>query len=113
MATELFFKSFLALRGRLSKKEARALSHDLLTIFDRFLAVSEYREWEPIRSLLSSYPPIHARYELVKCPDPQLWQFIALSQSIGSVICREHTDRNMMARVLAMRNDGAMPSGAK
>lgn len=100
MAVELFFKSYLALKGALTKDEARRISHDLEKIFDRFLATSQYTNWASVRVLVQSFPPIHARYERVDFADRQLWKFVALAQSIGAVICREYTDRNVMSQIL-------------
>ncbi|MFZ2300839.1 MAG: hypothetical protein WAW10_03095 [Gallionella sp.] len=101
MAVEIFFKSFIALKGKLTEKQAKAIGHDLNRGLDKFIEVSGYAHWEEVRSKLSNFPAIHERYNKQEVPLDLLWDGFAMAQSLGTVIIREYTDRNMLGQVMA------------
>lgn len=101
MAVEIFFKSFIALKGKLTEKQAKAIGHDLNKGLDKFIEESGYAHWEVMRSKLSNFPDIHERYNKQEVPLSLLWNGFAMAQSLGATIIREHTDRNMLGQVIA------------
>lgn len=101
MATELFLKAYIALKSGLSQKQAKRLGHDLEKAFDKFVEVSGYTFWAPLRSSLAVYPPIQARYDEQDLSPGSVWKGFQLAQSIGTVSVREHTCRNTLGQLLA------------
>ena len=104
MATELFLKAYIALKVGLSQKQAKELGHDLEKAFDRFVQVSGYTFWAPLKSSLAVYPLIHARYDKQDLSLGSVWKGFELAHSIGTVTVREHTDRNTTGELLASNN---------
>ena len=101
MATELFLKAYIALKCGLAQKQAKELGHNLKEAFDRFIEVSGYERWKPLKSKLAVYPPVHGRYEKQDVAPSAVWEGVAFAQSIGTVIAREHTGRDTAAGLLA------------
>lgn len=101
MATELFLKAYIALKAGLSQKQAKGLGHDLEKTFDKFVEVSGYAFWVPLRSSLAVFPHIHARYDEQDLSLGSVWKGFQLAQSIGTVTVREHTCRNTLGQLLA------------
>jgi len=104
MATELFLKAYIALKIGLSQKQAKELGHDLEKAFDKFVEVSGYTIWVPLRASLAAYPPIHARYDEQDLSLGSVWKGFQLAQSIGTVTVREHTGRNTTGELWALNN---------
>jgi hypothetical protein len=101
MATELFLKAYIALKSGLSQKQAKALGHDLEKAFDKFVEVSGYAFLASLKSNLTVYPPIHARYDKQDMSLGSVWKGFQLAQSIGTITVREHTCRNTLGQILA------------
>ena len=100
MATEIFLKSFIALKVGLCEKEAQGIGHNLERGFDKFLQVSGYTHWAPLKTKLSVFPAIQDRYNEQDLSAEKLWQGFIFAQSIGTVIIREHTARNTAKQVM-------------
>ena len=81
-----------------------ALNHDLRKLFDRFVEISGYADWASLKSKLDVFPAIHERYNEQSHPLIKVWDGFVFAQSIGTVIVREKTGRNTVARVLASSN---------
>lgn len=100
MAVEIYLKSFIALKVGMTKKQAKALGHDLQKSFDLFLEVSGHYSLAPLKERLCVYPEMHERYSEQVLTLDALWQGFALAQTLGSLVVREHTDRNTLQQVL-------------
>ena len=100
MATELFIKSYIALKDQLSERQARSIGHDLFKAFDRFIEASGLKEWIPLRDQLSVFPAVNERYSEHNCKLDKLWSGFSIAQSFGAITIRNFTDRNIMAQVL-------------
>lgn len=100
LATEMFLKSFIALKVGLTEQEAKALGHNLEKSFDRLIEITGYYQLHPMKTMLSVYPPIHERYNEQTVPLDLLWKGHTIAQSFGALVTREHTDRDMLSRVL-------------
>ena len=101
MAVEIFFKSYIALKKGLTERQSKSIGHDLNKGLDQFIEASGYDHWEEVRHKLSAFPAIHERYREQEITPDQLWDGFAMAQSIGTVIIREHTDRNTLEQVMA------------
>ncbi len=101
MASEIFLKSFIALKVGLTEKQAKLIGHDLNKGLDKFIEVSGFDHWEQVRSTLSVFPEIHERYKEQDITSKILWDGYSFAQSIGAVIIREYTDRNTLEQVMA------------
>jgi len=100
MAVEIFFKAYIALKKGLTEKQARSIGHDLNTGLDQFIEVSGYDHWEKLRHMLDVFPEVQERYREQTVITSQLWLGFSLAQSLGTVIVREHTDRNTFEQIL-------------
>ena len=101
MAVEIFLKSYIALKKGLTETQAKAIGHDLNKAFDKFIEASGCDHWKAVRSKLSVFPAIAERYKEQDISHDRLWDGFAMAQSIGALIVREHTDRNMLEQVMA------------
>lgn len=99
MAVEIFLKSFIALKEGLTKKQAKEIGHDLNKGLNKFIEVSGYYHWEAVRGKLSNFPSIDERYKEQDVPLNLLWDGFSIAQSLGAVIIREYTGRNMLEQV--------------
>jgi len=104
MASEMFLKSFVALKVGLTEKQAKAIGHNLNKGLDKFIEVSGFDDWEKVRSTLSVFPAIHERYKKQNITSEILWEGYSFAQSIGTAIIREYTDRNTLEKVMASNN---------
>lgn len=104
MATEIFLKSFVALKVGLTEKQAKAIGHNLHKGLDKFIEVSGFDHWEKVRSTLSVFPEINERYKGQDITSDFLWDGYSFAQSIGTVIIREYTDRNTLEQIMASNN---------
>lgn len=100
MALEIFFKSYVALKTGLSESEARAIGHNLNKGLDKFIEASGFNGWEETRDLLKVFPEIHERYKKQDITFQRLWDGYSFAHSVGAVITREFTDRNMLEQVM-------------
>ncbi len=104
MALEIFFKSYVALKNGLSQNQAKAIGHNLNKGLDKFFEASGLNDWERSRQLLSVFPDIQERYKEQDITFQRLWDGYSLAHSVGAVIVREFTDRNMLEQVMASNN---------
>ncbi len=100
MATELFLKSFLALRGELSQMDAKAIGHDLKAGFERLIEVSGLSNWQPIVERLKVFPPISGRYREQVVSNSSLAEALAIAQSLGATTTREFTNRRIIEQIM-------------
>lgn len=98
LAVEIFFKSYIALKNGLTEKEAKSISHNLKNGFDKFIEVSGFKHWESLREELDIFPEIQERYKPQDIPLKQLWNSFIIAQSLGAVIVREYTDRDILGQ---------------
>lgn len=98
MAVEIFFKAYIALKRGLTERQARSIGHDLNRGFDEFIEVSGYDDSEIVRDTLAVFPQIRERYESQDISPQTLWDGFSLAQSLGSIIVREFTDRNILEK---------------
>lgn len=98
LAVEMFFKSYIALKNGLTEKEAKSIGHNLNKGLNKFIEVSGYGHWEEIREKLDVFPEIHERYKPQDIPLRQLWNGFVIAQSLGAVIVRENTDRDILGQ---------------
>lgn len=101
MALEIFFKSYVALKTGLSENEAKAIGHNLNKGLDKFIEASGLNDWERTRDILKVFPEIHERYKEQDITFRRLWDGYSFAHSVGAVIIREFTDRNMLEQVMA------------
>lgn len=101
MAVEMFLKSIIALKVGLNDAQAKEIGHDLYKGFDRFIALTGYDAWRPAKDILDIFPPVSERYQRQHVDAATLWKAMGLAQSLGTVVVREHTDRNTLAAILA------------
>lgn len=104
MALEMFFKAYVALKNGLTQSEAKTIGHNLNKGLDKFIEVSGLNDWEKTRQFLSLFPDVHERYKEQDINFQRLWKSYALVHSLGAVIIRELTDRNMIQQVIASNN---------
>lgn len=100
MAVEIFLKAFIALKVGLTENQAVAIGHNLNKGFDKFIEVSGFTHWKPVRDRLSIFPEVRARYEPQEVPLNLLWEGFTIAQSLGVTSIREHTDRNTLEQIL-------------
>jgi hypothetical protein len=98
-ATEMFFKSYLAMKGQLTDKDARTLNHDLKKGLEKFIEVSGFDLWRNAESKLSVFPEISDRYDGLIASNADLATGFAFAQSVGAVMTREFTGHNLMQQV--------------
>lgn len=111
MATEIFLKAFVALKGELTEAEAKnQLGHNLNKVFDKFIDVSGYRHWQPVREKLTVFPDIHERYSEQEISLEKLWSGFAIAQSLGALIVREYTERNTIGQVMSPLQPPGQPA---
>jgi hypothetical protein len=109
MATEIFLKSYIALKEGLTEKQAKDLNHDLRKPFDRFVEISGYADWANLKGRLDVFPAVHERYNEQSHPLTKVWDGFAFAQSIGAVIVREQTGRNTLAKILSSNKPAPSP----
>lgn len=101
MAIEMFFKSYIVLKGNMSIKEVKkTIAHNLYLGLDKFIETSGINTWEEAREILKLFPEIHDRYKELSISSMELWKCYSLAQNIGSFIVREFTQRNMLEEIL-------------
>ena len=98
LAVEMFFKSFIALKNGLTKEEAISIGHNLKKGLNKFIEISGYGHWEKLREEIGIFPEIHERYKPQDIPLRQLWNGFVIAQSLGAVIVREYTDRDILGQ---------------
>jgi hypothetical protein len=106
MAVEIFFKSYIALKVGLTEKQAKTISHDLNEGLEKVIEASGYDQWEALRGKLSIFPTIGERYQKQEISLNQLWNGYEMAQFIGTIIIREHTDKNMLEQIMASKEYG-------
>ena len=100
MATEMFTKSFLALKGELSQKGAKVIGHDLEAGLEQFIDVSGLSNWLPIVEKLKVFPPVSDRYRGQAVSNSSLAEALAIAQSLGAVTTREFTNRRIIEQIM-------------
>ena len=105
MALEMFFKSYIALKNGLTNDQAKGIGHDLHKGLSKFIKASGLDHFEKSRSILSRFPAIDERYKKQTIASKTLWEGYSLAQSVGAVIVREYTDRNMLEQVMDSNNE--------
>ena len=73
-------------------------------MFDKFIEVSGYENWQGVKNKLSVFPRIDERYNEQSITPDRLWEGFAMAQSLGAVIIREHTDRNTIDQIMTSNN---------
>lgn len=97
MATEIFFKAFIALHRGLTEAEAKKIGHDVKAALCQCLEAQPSSEIEILKGMLHLLPPVSSRYEARQYHPEQLWDAYAVAQFAGSAVTRSLTDRNTRA----------------
>ncbi|MGR5370739.1 hypothetical protein [Photobacterium damselae] len=100
MASEMFMKSYLALKGHLDEKGARKLSHNLDDALKEVVEVSGQRFPNEVFQLVKLFPSIHERYAEQQASNKDIAHCYDFALSLGALVIRETTDRNIQAQVL-------------
>lgn len=103
-ATEIFLKSYLALKDKLNERGAKDISHDLEKSFDLFVEVSGDRELNNLKSLVSLFPEICLRYKSQNHKTEDIWQAFAFAQRLAAYLTREFTERDIRSQLFPKQN---------
>lgn len=99
-ASEMFLKSFIALKEGLTDRQARSYGHNLETAFDKVSEIANATLPEDLKDTLNIFPDISSRYQgQDDINNNKLFLAFCAAQSLGAVIAREFTDRNIQAQI--------------
>lgn len=102
MASEMFLKSFIALKVGLSDNQARSYSHNIKAAFDKVSEIADKKPPEELKDTLDIFPDINSRYQgYDDVNNNKIFQAYCIAQLLGAVIAREFTDRNIKAQIIA------------
>jgi hypothetical protein len=89
MATEMFLKAFLLMRGvKTIEQVEKKLKHNLTTAIECCIKVTDRQELRMIRDMLKCFPSIRERYEGKERSSKEIWRCYATAQFTGSTIMR-------------------------
>jgi len=100
MATEIFMKSYIALKVGLSEKEAQGIGHNLVKGLKRFVAVSGMTHLKNLEQKLIVFPSVGNRYNEQNVSSSELWEGFAIAQSFGVLVTRDFTERRLIEPVI-------------
>lgn len=101
MAVEIFMKAFLVLKDDIQEPAVRAFNHHLDKLLRAIRKTSPQCEILKIEEHIHVFPEIADRYVGDDIENSKLWASYSLALHVGSVVAREFSDRNLLARVLA------------
>ncbi len=100
MATEIFMKSYIALKIGLSEKEAKDIGHNLKKGLDQFIAASGMTHLKKFEEKLVVFPPMGERYSEQLVSSSALWDGFVVAQSFGVLVTREFTKRRLIEPII-------------
>ncbi len=102
LATEMFFKSYLAQHAGLDKKSGKKIGHDLAEGLRQCLAHDSSSDLRMLQGRLGSLPQVAgARYKPRAYSLKELWYAYSLAQFAGACVIRSMTDRDCRASLRA------------
>ena len=100
MATEMFMKSYIALKVGLTKKDAKSIGHDLEKAFESFCDTAGLTNHRNLKSKLSVFSEVNDRYNPQTAPPKALWEGFRVTQPLAAFIIREFTKRRVIEDVI-------------
>ena len=94
MATEMFLKSYLALHGSMTERDAKGFGHNLEELVKACKLAHGRTDLDELLQHMKVFPPIGARYEGVDYENSRLWSGYAVALRTGVTLIRSLTDRD-------------------
>ncbi len=101
MATEIFLKSFLVLKAKLSEPEIRAFNHHIDKLLSKVREIDAKHDVLKIEDQLTAFPTIGDRYTGPELAPSALWLTYQIALHVAAAVIRSFTARNVRASVLS------------
>ncbi len=105
MATEIFLKAFLVLKGKMIEEELidkylRKIGHGLKNSLDKVRELCPEHQLLTVESAISVFPATKDRYTGQELSSSTLWEAYCITMYVASAVTRSFTDRNVLTKIL-------------